>query len=55
MKNKRLPGHMGATAVVSKHLEVVKVDPRAGLILVKGSVVGHPGALVYLQKVQGDL
>lgn len=55
MKNKRLPGHMGATAVVSKHLQVVKIDPRAGLILVKGSVVGHPGALVYLQKVQGDL
>lgn len=55
MKNKRLPGHMGDAARVSQQLQVVKVDNRAGLILVKGSVVGGPGSLVYVQKVQGDL
>lgn len=55
MKNKGLPGHMGTASRVSKHLQVVKVDGSAGLILVKGSVAGCPGSLVYLQKVQGDL
>ncbi len=55
MKGKRLPGHMGDAARVSKHLQVVKVDAPAGLILVKGSIVGGPGSLVYVQKVQGDL
>lgn len=55
MKNKGLPGHMGALARVSKHLQVVKIDGSAGLILVKGAVAGHSGSLVYLQKVQGDL
>lgn len=55
MKGKRLPGHMGTTAQVSKHLQVVKVDAPAGLILVKGSVAGSAGSLVYVQKTQGDV
>ncbi len=55
MKGKRLPGHMGDAARVSKHLQVVRIDAPAGLILIKGSVAGAPGSLVYIQKVQGDL
>ena len=50
IKGKKLPGHMGSVKRVMKNLEIIKVDSNAKVILVKGSVPGKPGSLVFLQK-----
>lgn len=50
IKGKRLPGHMGAVRHMVRHLELVKVHSDHNLVLVKGSVPGKSGSLVYIQK-----
>ncbi len=50
-KGKRLPGHMGTEQRMMKNLKVVKVESDAKIILVKGSVPGHAGSLVFVRKV----
>lgn len=50
IKGTKLPGHMGAAKRVMKNLEVIKVDPNAQIILVKGSVPGKAGSLVFVQR-----
>jgi large subunit ribosomal protein L3 len=52
IKGKRLPGHMGVSRKTVKNLEVVKIDPETRLILVKGSVPGKTGSLVYVTKCE---
>lgn len=49
-KGKRLPGHMGNAQRVMKNLEIVKVEPEARVVLVKGSVPGKSGSLVFVRK-----
>lgn len=49
-KGKGLPGHMGVQRCVTKNLEIVQLDDKAPLILVKGSVPGKAGSLVFLRK-----
>lgn len=51
IKGKRFPGHMGTVNRVMRQLDVVKVEPDAKIILVKGSVPGHAGSLVFVRKV----
>ena len=51
IKGKKLPGHMGCKQVVLRNLQVVKTDNDRKLVLVKGSVPGNIGSLVYLRKV----
>jgi large subunit ribosomal protein L3 len=51
IKGKKLPGQMGGDHRVMRHLEVVKVEPEAQIALVKGSVPGAAGSLVFVQKV----
>jgi large subunit ribosomal protein L3 len=53
MKNKRMPGHMGVDRCMIKNLEIVQIEPQARIVLVKGSVPGKSGSLVYLTK-RGD-
>ena len=48
-KNKKMPGHMGAASVTIQNLEIVTVDAEKNLILVKGAVPGHKGAIVVLK------
>lgn len=48
-KGKKMPGHMGATSHVMKNLDVVEVKQDGPVILVKGSVPGHSGSLLYLR------
>lgn len=48
IKGRRMPGHMGVERRVMKNLEVVKVEP--SVVLVKGSVPGKAGSLVYVRK-----
>ena len=45
-----MPGHMGVERRVMKNLEIVKVEPEAHVVFVKGSVPGKSGSLVFVRK-----
>lgn len=47
---KRLAGHMGAERVKVQNLEVVKIIAEKNLLIIKGSVPGHNGAYVIIEK-----
>ncbi len=49
-KGKKLPGHMGVEQRVMKNLEIVKIENEAKVALVKGSIPGSSGSLVFMQK-----
>nr|HPK03835.1 50S ribosomal protein L3 [Candidatus Sumerlaeota bacterium] len=49
-KGKKLPGHMGHARVTVQNIRVVDVDRENHLILVRGSVPGHPNGYVMLRK-----
>lgn len=46
LKNMKLPGHMGVEAVTIKNLEVVGVFADDNVILIRGAIPGHNGAIV---------
>ncbi len=48
-KGKRMAGHMGDVRVTTQNLQVVKIDPARGLILVKGAVPGAKGGWVFVK------
>lgn len=48
-KNKKMPGHMGATRVTTLNLKVVQVDADRGLIFVKGAVPGVASGYVFVR------
>lgn len=50
IKGKRLPGHMGVNKRMAAGLEVVRVEPNSQIVLVKGSVPGKSGSLVFIRK-----
>jgi large subunit ribosomal protein L3 len=50
MKGVRMAGRMGTDRVKIKSLKVVKIFPEKNYILVSGSVPGHIGSIVYIQK-----
>lgn len=50
IKGKKMPGHMGVERQVMKNLKVVKVESDASVVLIKGSVPGRPGSLVFVRK-----
>ena len=50
VKGKKMPGHMGVERRVMKNLEVVKIEPEAHVVFVKGSVPGKSGSLVFVRK-----
>ena len=50
IKGKGMPGHMGVRRRTSKNLEVVQIKPDDSLVLIKGSMAGKPGSLVYVRK-----
>ena len=47
---KKMAGHMGATRVTTRNVEIQKVIPERNLLLLKGPVPSHNGALVELRK-----
>lgn len=49
-KGMRMAGHMGAERVKAKGLKILKIFPDKNYILVSGSVPGHNGSIVYIQK-----
>ena len=48
-KGKKLPGRMGNEKVTTLNLEVVKSDPEAQVLLVRGSVPGPRGGTVVIR------
>ena len=50
MKGMRMGGRMGGERVKMKGLKVVKIFPEQNYILVSGSVPGHNGSIVLIQK-----
>ena len=51
IKGKKMPGHMGNQQRAMKNLDIVKVEKENNVILIKGSVPGHSGSLIFLSKV----
>lgn len=49
-KGMRMAGRMGGTRVKMKGLKVMKVFPEKNYILISGSVPGHNGSIVLIQK-----
>lgn len=49
-KGKGMPGHMGSVKVTVQNLEIVKVDAKNNLLLVKGSVPGPKKSLVTVKE-----
>ncbi|HBG75951.1 MAG TPA: 50S ribosomal protein L3, partial [Clostridiales bacterium] len=48
-KTKHLPGRMGRDRVTIANLEVVKVDAKRNLLLIKGAVPGPKGTLLTIK------
>lgn len=48
-KGKKMPGRAGATRTTTLNLEVVRADPEAEVLLVKGSVPGPRGGTVIVR------
>ncbi|MAO88167.1 MAG: 50S ribosomal protein L3 [Crocinitomicaceae bacterium] len=49
-KGMRMAGQMGNQRVTIENLEVLKVMPEEGLLVVKGAVPGHKGSIVIIRK-----
>ncbi len=50
VKGKKMPGHMGVQQRMMKNLDIVKVDHDGPVVLIKGSVPGYDGSLVFMRK-----
>ncbi len=48
-KGTRMPGRLGHTRTTTQNLTVHRVDPEAGLLLIKGAVPGPKGSLVLVK------
>ncbi len=51
-KGMRMGGQMGNSQVTIENLEVLKVLPEEGILVVKGAVPGHKGSTVVIRKPQ---
>ena len=50
VKGKKMPGHKGAVRCVVEKLEVIKVISDDHIVLVKGSIPGKAGSLVFIRR-----
>ena len=50
VKGMRMSGRMGNERVKTKNLKIVKLLPEKNLILIQGSVPGHKGSFVIIEK-----
>ena len=50
IKGKRMAGHMGTERTVVKHLNIVAVHTENKAMIVKGSIPGKSGSLVFISK-----
>ncbi len=49
-KGKKMPGRAGVQVVTVKNLEVIEVDKEKSLLLIKGSIPGKKGALLFIKE-----
>ncbi len=49
-KGKKMPGKMGAEKKTVRNLEIVKVDKKENLLLIRGSLPGIKGSLLIIKK-----
>jgi large subunit ribosomal protein L3 len=49
-KGMRMAGQMGNKRVTIENLEIIKVMPEEGLLVLKGAIPGHKGAIVLIRK-----
>ncbi len=49
-KGKKMPGQCGDVRITVKNLEIVKVDKENNIILIKGSVPGSRGGLLFIRE-----
>jgi large subunit ribosomal protein L3 len=49
-KGVRMAGRMGNDRVKTKNLKIVKLLPEKGLILIQGSIPGHKGSFIIIEK-----
>jgi len=52
-KGKKMPGRMGAERKTIRNLEIVKIDKKENLILIKGSLPGGKGSLLSIKGIEG--
>lgn len=50
IKGKKMAGRLGGVQRTIKGLQVLKIDQENGLLIVKGSVPGYDGSVVYVKK-----
>jgi large subunit ribosomal protein L3 len=50
LKGKTLPGHMGNSKCTVQNLKVIQADKERHLLVIKGSVPGHPHGYVIIRK-----
>ncbi|WP_316354986.1 50S ribosomal protein L3 [Candidatus Trichorickettsia mobilis] len=48
-KNKKMAGHMGSKKSTIQNLTIIAIDEEQQIVMVKGSVPGHKGSLVYIK------
>ena len=48
-KGKKMPGHMGNQKATVQHLEIMKIDVKKNLLLIKGSVPGPKKSLIFIR------
>lgn len=48
-KGKNLPGHMGSQTVTTQNLEIVKVDAKRNILIIKGNVPGAKKSFVTIK------
>ena len=53
LKGRRMAGHMGNDRITVRNLEIIKADPEANTLLVKGAVPGADGGLLMIAKMVG--
>ncbi|MDE6297846.1 MAG: 50S ribosomal protein L3 [Muribaculaceae bacterium] len=49
-KGLRMAGHMGNERVTVQNLQVIKIIPEHNLLMIKGSIPGHKGSIVLVEK-----
>ena len=51
-KGTKMPGRMGSDRKTVQNLQVIKVDPQAGVLLVKGAVPGRRGTTLFVARAK---
>ena len=46
---KKMAGRLGGKKITTKNLEIIKINSKENLLIVKGSVPGKPGNLLNIQ------